>query len=151
MELLSELHPFSVHFPIAIFVLHFFIELVLLFYSNSILKKTSLWILSFGILTAVLSVITGNQAFQYLTNNHELQSNTLSLIERHEYFATLSLWYFLAVLIIQYYLFIKRKWDSNLKYVLIIIIFAGVYLILLTGNIGGDLVYELGLGTKLFK
>ena len=152
MEFLSGLHPRIIHFPIAFFVLYFIFETVGATLKKEAFTKTAFFILALGVITAILSVLTGNQA-------HETAKNFLvegeayfnQLIKQHENFATLSLWYFTILFFIRMYLVIKKNLSIKVQYLFVFFSLLGCVLILLTGYYGGVLVFEHGIGTKLFK
>lgn len=150
MEILAELHPRIVHFPIAFFILYLFFETFGIFLKKDFLLKAAFLILVVGVLTALIAVLSGNQAQAaarlLFTNGSDLNK----LIELHEDYATLTLFYFSAVLFLRTYLVIKKKFDGNLKFVFIILGLIGFYLIYTTGIHGGELVFKYGIGTKLF-
>lgn len=150
MEFLSQLHPRIVHFPIAFFILYLFFETFGVLLKKDFLLKAAFLILIAGVLTALIAVITGNQAQTaaklLFTNGSDLNK----LIELHEDYATLTLFYFSAVLFLRTYLVIKKKFDGNLKFVFIILGLIGFYLIYTTGIHGGDLVFKHGIGTQIF-
>ncbi len=150
MEFLAELHPKIIHFPIAILVLYSFMEITGILIKNIFLQKTAHLLLAIGVLTAVGAVLTGNQAAEVAKNNTGLL-DVKSLVENHETYATITLWYFFAVLIFRTYLSIKKKFSGILKYLFIPIVIIGCYLIYETGEYGGELVYKYGIGSQVIK
>ena len=149
MEFLSELHPRIVHFPIALFILYFFFELFGVTLKKDFLLKAALVTLIVGVLTALLAVLSGNQAQAAVRLLFKDTNDLYELIELHEEYATITLFYFSAVLFLRIYLSIKKRLDSNLKYLFIILGLIGCYLIYTTGIHGGDLVFKYGIGTQL--
>lgn len=157
MELLSELHPRIVHFPVALFIIYFFLETFGIIFRKDYMLKAAYLILIAGVFTALLAVLTGNQAHiatKLIINN---KSDLNDLIELHENYATITVWYFSAVLIFRTYLMVKKKfWESitavngKLKYLFVVLGLIGCYLIYVTGIHGGDLVFKHGIGTQLF-
>ena len=150
MEILAELHPRIVHFPIAFFILYFFFETFGVILKKDFLLKAAFLILIVGVLTALIAVLSGNQAQAaaklLLTNGNDLNE----LIEIHEEYATITIWYFSALLILRTYLVIKKRFDGNLQYLFIVLGMIGCYLIYTTGIHGGDLVFKHGIGTQFF-
>jgi uncharacterized membrane protein len=157
MEFLSGLHPRIVHFPVAFFILYFFLEASGIIFKKDYMLKAAYLILIAGVFTALLAVLTGNQAYnvaKLLSNN---KSDLNDLIELHEEYATITVWYFSFVLIFRTYLLVKKKfWDSinsrtgKLKFVFVALGLIGCYIIYMTGIHGGDLVFKHGIGTQLF-
>ena len=151
MEFLAELHPRIVHFPIVLFILYFFLEAFGILLKENYLSKSAYIILIAGIVTAVIAVLTGNQAHETAKILYKEKANFLNgLIEQHEQNATITLWYFFAVLILRTYLILKKKFENKWKYVFIPIGLTGCYLIYITGIHGVELVFKYGVGTQLF-
>lgn len=150
MNFLARLHPLVIHFPIVLLFLYLGLELLNIFLKNYQIRKYSLIILAFGVLGGIVSVLTGNQAFQKIIEHPNFTKLHLILIEKHELFASLSMWYFLALLLFQFYRFIKKKNESRLDYLFVIFIVVGAILLYKTAKIGGILVYKYGIGTDLF-
>lgn len=149
MEFLSGLHSKVIHFPIAFFMLYFLFETSGIILKKDFLTKSAFIVLVLGVIFSVLSVLTGNQAFEAAKTS--LQKNGLiSLIEQHELFATITLWYFFFILISRTYLTVKKKFEGKIMYAFVLLGLIGCVLIYLTGIYGGELVYEYGIGTKLF-
>ena len=151
MEFLAELHPRIVHFPVSLFILYFFLEAFGILLKKKYLSKTAYIILIAGIVTAVTAVLTGNQAHEAAKMILSGKNNLLNgMIEQHEQNATITLWYFFAILILRTYFITKKKFESNWKYIFIPLGLAGCYLIYITGIHGGELVFKYGIGTQLF-
>jgi uncharacterized membrane protein len=149
MEFLAQYHRFVVHFPIAFLSVYFLFEVAGLITKKEYIQKASTILLGLGIFFSLIAVLTGNQAFEVYKNNPEIQ-NAVSIINEHEQFATISLFYFTGLFFIKIYLVIKKKLKTNFKLLLIFLGFVGAILIFLTGHYGGELVYKFGLGTDLF-
>lgn len=152
MNFMAELHPFVVHFPIAMLSLYIVLEIVTYYIKNETLNNITTWILLFGIVTAVNAVLSGNQAEHIASSLIDATSTIVEeSIEEHEQFATLTLWYFLILVVIRYFLVQKKKMTKLFKAVLIILALCGGILIFQTGTTGGKLVYKYGVGTELFN
>ncbi|MCZ7603556.1 MAG: hypothetical protein QY331_04175 [Melioribacteraceae bacterium] len=149
MEFLAELHPQIIHFPIAILILYSVLEIVGILSKNIFLQKTSFLLLAIGVVSAVGAVLTGNQAAEFAKLNSDLPIATL--INDHETYATITLWYYFVILILRTYLILKKKFEGILKFVFIPLVLIGSYLIYETGEHGGKLVYNYGIGTSINK
>ena len=152
MEFLSWLHPRIVHFPIAFFILYFILETTGTIIKKDAYTKTAIFVLVLGLLTALVAVLTGNQANESI--KHLIGSGNSSinqLINQHEDYASMSLWYFTGLFFLKMYLIIKKRFTERYKYLLILLGLIGCVLIILAGYFGGALVFEHGIGTKLLK
>ncbi|MEG8947498.1 DUF2231 domain-containing protein [Rosettibacter firmus] len=151
MELLSNFHPKVVHFSISLFVIYFVFDLSGFVFKKEYLQKSAFVLLIIGVISSILSVLSGHQAFETFKNNFQ---NNLSmyydLIELHEDYATITVWYFSALLLLRIYLSLKKKLTKKYQIVFLLFSFIGVILILMTAYYGGELVFEYGIGTKLF-
>lgn len=152
MEFLSGLHPQIVHFPIAILILYSIFEIFGILLKNNFLQKSAHLLLAIGVLVSVAAVLTGNQAAEAagLLKN-KINTFPEELIEEHETYATITLWYFFAALVLRTYLVLKKKFKGILQYIFIPLVLVGSFLIYETGLRGGELVYKYGVGTELFE
>jgi uncharacterized membrane protein len=152
MEVLAELHPFFVHFPIALFLFYALVETWGAFSKKEYFGNTAMILLLLVVVTSVLAALTGNQAEAIILDiaeNNVIIPN--ELLEEHETFATYSIWYFILLLALRFYFVIKKKFDGKIKYIFVVLAFIGCGLILVTGKLGGDLVFKYGVGTPLFN
>jgi uncharacterized membrane protein len=152
MEILAELHPRIVHFPIAFFIIYFIFETSGIIFKKDFLNKAAYIILIIGIITALLAVLTGNQAQNAakLILNGKI-SGISEAFEKHEEYATITLWYFTALFVLRTYLIINKKFNSSWKYIFIGFGLIGCYLIYSTGYYGGELVFKHGIGIHLLE
>lgn len=151
MEYLAKLHPLLVHFPIAIFSLYIFFELLTTFWENENLSVFINILLLLGVLGGLASVLTGNQAHEALKPFIEKHLISNELIEEHEQFANITLWYFFAILVARFYFTTKKLFTKKIKIVFLIFALIGSYFIYETGEHGGKLVYKYGAGTELMN
>ena len=150
MQILAELHPRIVHFPIAFFIIYTLFEISGIILKKDFLIKAAYITLILGIITALMSVLTGNQAQNAAKLLFDYKIVGVSeAIEKHEEFATITLWYFTALFILRTYLLINKKFNSSWKYIFIGLGLIGCYLIYSTGYYGGELVFKYGIGIHL--
>ncbi|MEW6653342.1 MAG: DUF2231 domain-containing protein [Bacteroidota bacterium] len=152
MEFIAKLHPVVVHFPIAVFVLYSLSEITALIFKKDWLSKITVPLLGIGVVSSIISALTGNQAYTVI--KPELKSKQAAVEEtiiKHEQFATITLWYFLLLLVLKIYLLIKKKHSQNWKVVFCILSLVGIYFVYKTALLGGKLVYDFGVGTQLFN
>lgn len=152
MEFLSQLHPQVVHFPIAFMVVYALLEITGILSGKEFFQKAAYLFLFLGVLTAVLAVITGNQAAEIASKWKEKGAVIpTKLISEHEEFATITMWYFTGLLALRTFLFLKKKFRGTVQYLFILLAVIGLYLVYQTGDHGGKLVYDHGVGTELKK
>jgi uncharacterized membrane protein len=151
MEFLANHHPQVVHFPIVLFISYFVFELFGVLLKKEYLHTAAYIILIGGVVTSMMAVLTGNQAqtvAEALLNKEN--SYLKDLINNHQIMATITVWYFFAMLVLRTYLIVKEKFSVKMKYALIVLGLIGTCLVYATGNIGGSLVFKHGIGTQLF-
>ena len=148
MELFAEYHPLLVHFPIALFILYFIFETSGIVLNKEYLLKSAVIILAIGVAGALEAVLTGNQAAQLLDARGLLTPEINQVIDEHEDWATITLWFYSAVLALRVFLTLNKKFVGNLRYIFVVLSLVGVFFIYQTGEHGGKLVYEYGVGTK---
>lgn len=151
MEFVADIHPVIVHFPIALFVAYFVLEAASLITKKECLCKMATIFLGAGVIFALISALTGNQAHEVLKPVLKMKQQFIEeAIENHEQFATITLWFFFAMLVLRVYLLIKKNLSPNWRFVFFVLALLGMYFVYQTGILGGKLVYDFGVGTKLF-
>lgn len=151
MEFLTNLHPVIVHFPIAFFAAFFLLEAVSFFMKNEMVFNWATFTLGAGVVTSLLAVITGNQSHEYLKPVLKTKPVIVEqLINSHEQFATFTLWFFTAIFVLRIYLLLKKKFSPKWKALFLVFAIVGLYFVYQTGTLGGKLVFDFGVGTKLF-
>lgn len=152
MDFLAQLHPKIVHFSIALLSLYVFLEVIGILLKKDFFSKAAHLILFFGVISALIAVLTGNQAEDVAHAWSKLGANiNLGAIETHSNYANITLWYFTGLLILRTFLIIKKKFISTIKYLIAVLAIIGFFFIYQTGHYGGKLVYEYGIGTQLKK
>jgi len=136
MELLADIHPKIVHFPIAFLMLYPFMELVFLISVKDFFSKSAMLFLAIGVIGSFFAVLSGNQAFEVVEN---WNGEGKEIFSYHQLFANLTVWFFSALLIVRYILFIKKKLNRTIISVIFVLSLIGVYLVYQTGNYGGKL------------
>lgn len=145
MEFLAEFHPKVVHFPIALLLTYFLFEVLGVVLKKEFLFKAAHLLLLLGVIGALAAVLTGQQAeeaFEYWNR----QSS--DLLEEHEQYANITLWYFTALLLIRTIFTLSKTFAGVIQYVILVLAAVGAYFVFQTGDHGGKMVYEHGVGTK---
>ena len=150
MNFLAALHPVFVHFPIVIFLLYIIFEALGLFreqYSN-----IALILLLLGVVAGTAAVFTGNQAAEVLIKASQIgKVIPKELIEEHENYATITLWFYFVLAALRIYLTVKKKFGKKMKAVILLLGILGYFFVYQTGKRGGKLVYDFGAGTKVIN
>lgn len=146
MEFWAELHPIAVHFPIVLFSLYVVFEVLGIWKNNY--TPTALIILFLGVISSIFAVLSGNQAEASVKS---ISENVAEIVEQHETFATLVVWYFLFILIGRVYFTVKKRLTKKVLILFSILAMIGAYFVYLAGHFGGELVYSFGIGTKLIE
>jgi uncharacterized membrane protein len=145
MEFLAAFHPKVIHFPIAFLMGYFLIELLGIVFKKEFLSKTAHLLLFLGVLGALAAVLTGHQAeeaFEYWNKQ------SAALLEEHEMYANLTLWYFTGLLILRTFVAFRKKFIGIVQYVILVLALVGIYFVFQTGEHGGKMVFDHGVGTQ---
>ena len=59
---LAEIHPKVVHFPVALLTTYSILEIIGIIFNKEFVTKSALLVLCLGVVTALIAVLTGNQA-----------------------------------------------------------------------------------------
>ncbi len=149
MDIINKMHPYIVHFPIALFIIYSLFEIIALFFKDENFSRIIMIMLGLGVLFSILAVLTGNSTAE--TGKRYIPSGALELLETHKSFATITLFYYSILFFIRFYLLIKKKRGIWIKYTFLVLVLIGNIFIYLTGYYGGQLVFKYGVGTQLIK
>ena len=137
----SHLHPMIVHFPIAIIFIGFLFDLFSLFITKEkCLSRMGLYLEVIGMFAAIAAFGTG----YFLTSPMEGEAGVLR--EQHELFAILTLVSIILATFFRLLLVYLKKEETYLKYAAMgLFLFAFIF-VLITGYLGGSLVYDHMIG-----
>ena len=147
------LHPAISHFPLALLVLVFFTKTAQLFVTekypelNKNLQVISKFLLLTGSAFLLPSLFLGDMAFDVLKQD----VCDLVAVYRHEDMAHYALVTFIIAIVfdtLSYINQIAKKFKPLINVLLILTIGVGNYFLLKTAHMGGDLVYEQGVGVR---
>jgi uncharacterized membrane protein len=137
----SHFHPMMVHFPIAIIVIGFLFDLSALFITKEkCLSKTGLYLEVIGMFAAIAAFGTG----YYLTSPMEGEAGLLR--EKHQLFATLTLVSIILATFFRLLLVYQKKEETYLKYAAMSLFLFAFVFVMITGYLGGNLVYGYMVG-----
>lgn len=140
MEFLASIHPKVVHFPIAFLMFYPLMELCFLFTGKDFFSKAAMLFLTIGVVGSFFAVLSGNQAFEFVKNWNDEGKKVFS---EHQTFANLTVWYFSFLLVVRYFLFIKKKLNRTIISVIFILSLIGGYFVYQAGNYGGRLAEQV--------
>ena len=146
------IHPILVHFPIALVSLTFFLRTILwlpFFCKNEFLKNAFYFCFYLGMFSYLPSIFSGEMAFDVVRE----AANRTSDIYAHEEAAELSMYIFLVSgsvhVLLQIFSEKLKKWQKLLIEILCyLLITAGFLTLAHTAHLGGNLVYNQGIGVR---
>lgn len=135
---INHIHPLVVHFPIALIVTGFFLDVMSLFFNKKepCLSRAGLYLMILGTLAAFAAYFSG----EFFTDDYKDRAGELK--EIHEIFAKTTMFVMLAGSALRVWLIIRKKENSSWKWVVFILFLAGVIFVGVTGFYGGTLVYD---------
>jgi uncharacterized membrane protein len=137
----SHWHPMIVHFPIAIIMIGFLADLLSLFLTKGKrLSQMGFYLEILGMFAAIAAFITGYLGILQKGEEAEI------LRESHELFATLTLISIILATFFRFLLVYHKKEESPLKYIALGLFFFAFIFVIITGYMGGTLVYSYMLG-----
>ena len=145
MEFLADIHTKVVHFPIALLVTYSFLEVIGIVLNKKLFTQTAFVVLITGIIAIFIAVLTGNQAFEAYQHWDEASSN---IFNSHQFYANITTWYFVLMVVLQTFLVVKKKFNVVIKYLFILFAVIGIFFIYKTAEYGGELINKFGVGTE---
>ena len=146
MELLSDtvqdLHPITVHFPIALLIMSAGLSIILYIKPNAALQQATWVLLWVGTVSAVVSSIAG-----LISHVRYEETAVYGVIETHQNWSFGVTGLFIAVTIWRW-LSRKRQADAGTKPLYLIVVLIGVAVLTISGLTGGDLVYDYGINVR---
>ena len=142
-------HPAVVHYPIALLTLAFILDVTcLVLRSQTWLDRAATLLYVLGTLSACVAVISGQQAADLMVG---APGAAQTAMYDHEDLAKLTLVMFGIIASLRLIVSWRARRDKKVKtgalrIVAVVLAFCGQFLILLTANRGGELVFSHGLG-----
>ena len=127
-----------VHFPIALILTGFLADVGSLFFkSERCLSKAGFYLMVLGAVSAIAAWTTGQ-----LFTNEPGQGEILSIFEKHETGAIITMILMIIGAGLRIYLVRSKKEDSGLKWIVFVIYLLAVGTVSFTGLMGGTMVYK---------
>lgn len=145
MEFLASIHPKVVHFPISFLLLYPIIELLFIISGKDFFSKLSVIFLTIGVIGSLFAVLSGNQAFELVKN---WTNEGKEIFNNHQAYANLTVWFYSILLVIKYFLFVKKKLNRILIIVIFVMSLLGGYFVYQAGNYGGKLAEQVILNSS---
>jgi uncharacterized membrane protein len=138
---ISHLHPMTVHFPIALIMIGFIVDLVSVFNKKDpCLSKTGYYLEIFGMIAAIAAFGTG----YYFTSLLSGEAG-LARIE-HKLFATFTLVFIILAATFRVLIVYLKKDKGYLKWVALSLFLCAFIFVIYTGHLGGLLVENYLMG-----
>ena len=139
-NIISDIHPVNVHFPVALVTTSFALAVISRFKSEFLFPS---WItLVCGVLFMIPAVITGG-----ISHIPYEKTPLHDVIEIHESLAFVTTLYFTGLLIVRWRS-IRKNRDMGNSWIFLGIMALGMALLILTGGNGGNLVYQHGINVR---
>jgi len=137
------LHPLVVHFPIVLLILAFIFQMIGLFNRKNEWNYVTLGLLAAGVLGAYLA------GTSFHPHTEELASDVDAILDRHELFATYTLWTGLAGLVLKAAtVFLIKKRKLVFEIVTAVILLLSAISVSEAGHLGAHLTHIDGVGPQ---
>jgi len=136
------IHPMLVHFPIALLITGFLVELASLLFRRDWLARAGLLLLLAGTAGAVAAVVTGDREEDKILETPAIEHT----LEEHEDGGKLTMWVFIAVALARSVAAWRRSLPAAVRWVILAAWLFGLGSLFYTAWHGGELVYEHGAG-----
>ncbi|MEX1261889.1 MAG: DUF2231 domain-containing protein [Balneolaceae bacterium] len=139
---IPNIHPFIVHFPIALLVVAVLFDVARLFFKDeNWLQKTVLTLYTTGSLGLIASFFSGREAVDTVS----VIGNAVPIVTSHEDWALYTLLFFLIYTTIRFATWWKDLEKGFVQPLLLVIAFVGIGMLWQTGDLGSQLVYKHGV------
>ena len=137
-----NLHPQSVHFPIAILLLAGGLYIFAYFQKKDIYHPMAYLLHTIGLISAAISILTGRWA----STDINIEGEVESILNQHEWIGYICLWLYSLLWVWQY---LRRKRMQNREGTSFLVLYAVISCLLIyTAHLGGEMVYEYGVGVR---
>ena len=134
----DHLHPIIVHFPVALIIVGFFVEVVSLFFkSETCLSKTGFYLMVLGTLAAIAAWSTGQ-----LFTEEPTQGEILKVFHNHETGALITIILMIIGSAFRIWLVVKKKEETSLRWIDFGFYLLAFVAVTFTGFMRGTMVYN---------
>lgn len=136
------IHPMVVHFPIALLIVGFLVELAGRLLRRPWLGHAALLLLILGALGAVAAARTGEAAEETVLETPAIEE----VLEEHEEGGKQTMWLFLGLAALRSVLAWLKRDTAVVGWIFLVLWAGGLVLLYETAHHGGELVYKHGAG-----
>lgn len=143
IEIVPNLHPITVHFPIALISISTLLFLIAVALKPSFSKElltTSKWCLWIAGISAIIAACFGWQAYNSVA--HDAPSHAAMTVHRMWAIPTAAFIFFVAL----FSYFIRNQWGKDKVAITVILLLCASGLTSITGYLGAEAVYRYGIG-----
>ncbi len=133
-----ELHPFLVHFPIALISLLYIFQIFTVVSPNIIPRHLNLWILIPAAISTIPTMISGQKTEKLLDN---LCPEAIEVLHYHKIFANITAWGMILLTFIWIFITLKRKATKEVQKLMLAFLTILFVSVTITGYLGGQLVH----------
>lgn len=146
---LAAFHPVLTHFPIALLTASFLFQAVVLFRPKWMAATVPLWILGLSVAITLFTALSGEAAAEIAVKNAGVSQEIADLIASHELYANITIWG--SIVLFGGWSWFRLKYSDSrlLGFIVLICLFLLMTAVLITGDLGGDLVLDYGVGVKI--
>ena len=133
-----ELHPFIVHFPIALISLLYIFQVFTVLIPNFTPKYLNLWVLIPATLSTIPAMISGQKTEKLLDN---LCPEAIEALHYHKIFANITVWGMIVLTFFWVFITLKKKATKEVQKLMLAFLTILFISVIITGYLGGQLVH----------
>jgi len=139
-----DLHPFIIHFPIALLIVGVVSDTIGILGRRETFLKIGYALFSLGALASIPAALTGDHA----ANVAQHIPNIAADLDWHDTLGTATALTAVIITLIRTHLIFKKQFLGAVQYAYLIIAIVSAILVSASGYTGGRLVYDYGAGTQ---
>lgn len=146
---MADLHPFAVHFPIALIFAAAALQIVAVIRPPWMSPSASLWLLGLAVASSFAAMLSGQEAARVAIELLDLSDELTSAVRLHERFATVTVWGSLAGFFALLWLTFRFPGERRVRVLGLAILLLLSLSVGVAGYLGGNLVMKHGVGVGL--
>lgn len=146
---MADLHPPLTHFPVALLVTAFLFQVVVILRREWLAPSVPLWVLGLAVAITLFTTLSGEAAAEIASASGNISDDVATLIANHEQYANITIWGSLVLFISWIWCRLKYGDSRLLGMIVLLALFLLSVIVLITGDKGGNLVLEYGVGVEL--